>query len=51
MIDRTEVTDGQYQLYVEAGSCDSPSDNTIYADSKYDDHPVVYVTWHNAFTR
>jgi formylglycine-generating enzyme required for sulfatase activity len=53
-IDRTEVTNEQYSRCVEAGACDPPARSTseyreaYYGDREYDDHPVIYVTWHQA---
>jgi formylglycine-generating enzyme required for sulfatase activity len=53
-IDQTEVTNAQYQLCVEAGGCDplvepeSHIRGSYYGDSTYDDHPVIYVRWHDA---
>ena len=46
-LDRTEVTNEQYRLCVEAGVCD-PSG--AEGDSRYygDDQPVVYVDWYDA---
>lgn len=55
-IDRTEVTNEQYERCVEAGACDSPvaSDsrtrNTYYGDSDYATYPVVKVGWPHART-
>jgi formylglycine-generating enzyme required for sulfatase activity/predicted Ser/Thr protein kinase len=47
-IDKTEVTNAQYQKCVEAGACDMPSDTTYYDDTNYAQHPVVYVRWNDA---
>jgi len=53
-IDRTEVTNAQYQRCVEAGNCESPIENTsytrdaYYGNSSYNDSPVIYVPWHQA---
>jgi len=46
-LDRTEVTNGQYQKCVEVGSCDSPD---YTSDSRFNgvDRPVVGVSWHDA---
>jgi formylglycine-generating enzyme required for sulfatase activity/predicted Ser/Thr protein kinase len=53
-IDRTEVTNAQYRLCVEAGACRSPIPcrwgEPTYADASKADHPVVCVTWHAAKT-
>ena len=49
-IDRTEVTNGQYQRCVEAGDCLPPVDTgsytreSYYGDPAYDDYPVIWVT-------
>ena len=53
-IDRTEVTNAQYQRCVEAGECDPPEgevglgDREHYGQSAYDDYPVSYTTWPQA---
>jgi serine/threonine-protein kinase len=55
-IDRTEVSNGQYQRCVEAGGCQPPFDRTsetrdeYYGNSAYDDYPVINVSWHRART-
>lgn len=43
-IDRTEVTNAQYEQCVSAGVCTQPS-SSRYGDPKYADYPVVTVTW------
>jgi len=53
-IDRTEVTNAQYQQCLEAGACSPPqrsgSDTraAYFGDSAYDDYPVAHVTWSQA---
>jgi len=53
-LDRTEVTNAQYRLCVEAEACDPPastgsdSRSTYYGDSTYDAYPVIHVNWHQA---
>jgi formylglycine-generating enzyme required for sulfatase activity len=53
-IDRTEVTNAQYRLCVEAEGCSplvqsySSTRDSYYGDSTYDNYPVVYVTWRQA---
>ncbi len=53
-IDRTEVTNGQYQRCVDAGICTPPIMNRsytrdpYYGNSTYDDYPVIHVTWNQA---
>jgi formylglycine-generating enzyme required for sulfatase activity len=47
-VDKTEVTNVQYQACVEAGACDAPSDATYYDNADYAQHPVVYVDWYEA---
>lgn len=43
-IERTEVTNHQYQLCLEAGGCKAPPTNQKYfSDPQFADHPVVYV--------
>jgi formylglycine-generating enzyme required for sulfatase activity len=46
-IDRTEVSNAQYRLCVEAGACDEP-DCWQYDDTNAPDQPVVCVTWDQA---
>jgi formylglycine-generating enzyme required for sulfatase activity len=49
-IDRTEVTNAQFRLCVEAGACQPPVDLGSYTrdeyfnDSAHDDYPVIWVT-------
>jgi len=47
-IDRTEVTHAMYRRCVTAQWCEPPSDMTFYNDSKYDQYPVIYVSWDEA---
>ncbi len=51
-IDRTEVTNAQYQRCVEAGSCQAPTicewGESTYGDASKADHPVVCVDWYGA---
>lgn len=53
-VDQVEVTNGMYNLCVQAGACAAPvkfnSDNrAAYFDNPdYRDYPVVYVTWLDA---
>lgn len=53
-IDRTEVTNAQYQLCVEAGNCtppatvDSATRPGYYTDPTYAGHPVIWVNWRQA---
>jgi formylglycine-generating enzyme required for sulfatase activity len=53
-IDRTEVTNGEYQRCVEDGACDplsetkSYSRDIYYGASEFDDYPVIYVDWEQA---
>jgi formylglycine-generating enzyme required for sulfatase activity len=55
-IDQTEVTNAMYSQCVEEGKCDPPSStksytrDIYYGDSKYNDYPVIYVSWNNAKT-
>ena len=49
-IDRTEVTNGQYQRCVEAGDCLLPTETgsytreSYYGDPAYEHYPVIWVT-------
>ncbi len=53
-IDRTEITNAQYENCVQAGSCLSPTTcawgDPTYNDPAYSDHPVICVTWQMADT-
>ena len=55
-IDRTEVTNGQYERCVKAGACEPPVESdsrtrdTYYGDGDYADYPVVKVGWPHART-
>jgi formylglycine-generating enzyme required for sulfatase activity len=47
---RTEVTVAQYGECVTAGACTEPGtgDSANWSDPGYEDHPVNYVSWHQA---
>jgi len=47
-IDQTEVTNAMYKLCVQAGLCHAPSDTTYYANAKFGNSPVGYVSWNDA---
>lgn len=53
-IDRYEVTNGQYQLCVEAGACQPPVTNQskkqafYYGKPEFSDYPVIKVSWQAA---
>ncbi len=53
-MDKVEVTVGMYKLCVEAGACEPPKDFTsnshqdYFNSGKYDNYPVVNVTWGDA---
>jgi serine/threonine-protein kinase len=50
-IDRTEVTNNQYQKCVEAGACTAPEESksrTYYGNTIFDEYPVLYVDWNQA---
>ena len=53
-IDRTEVTNGQYERCVEEGACTPPTETgsftraRYYGEPAYADYPVVWVTWKQA---
>jgi len=46
-IDKYEVTNALYKKCVDAGKCSSPS-TQYFGNPRYDNHPVVYVTWNDA---
>ncbi len=48
-IDKNHVTNAQYIACVDDGACTEPSFSK-YNNSIYTDHPVVFVTWHQANT-
>ena len=41
---QTEVTNAMYRLCVEAGECGNLTKDTYFRDSRFEDHPVVYVS-------
>ena len=47
-IDKFEVTNALYKNCVDAGGCSLPGDVVKYNNSKYANHPVVYVDWDQA---
>lgn len=47
-IDRYEVTNEQYRKCVLAKACSEPDDLSSYNDPLFANHPVVYVSWHDA---
>jgi formylglycine-generating enzyme required for sulfatase activity len=55
-IDQFEVTNRQYQACVSAGVCTPPDDPesatrySYYEDAKFDNYPVINVTWLDAST-
>lgn len=49
-IDKYEVNNNDYEACVSAGSCSTPSAfNSIYGRSDYDNYPIFYVSWYQAY--
>lgn len=54
-IDETEVTNKQYAACVNAGKCSLPfqinsyTHESYFGNSRFDDYPVIYVAWQNAY--
>jgi serine/threonine-protein kinase len=48
-IDKTEVTNAMYARCVQDAKCSRPEDTTHYDKSTYENHPVVYVSWDDAY--
>ena len=49
-IDKYEVTNAEYKKCVSAGKCKKPHATRWYFNSKYANHPVVYVDWYQVKT-
>ena len=49
-MDIYEVTNAAYEACVTARGCEPPQSTSHYDDSKYENHPVVYVDWNQAQT-
>jgi len=53
-IDKFEVTNALYKKCVDAGKCQPPSPtksftrDSYYGDARYDNYPVIYVSWNDA---
>ncbi len=47
-LDRTEVTNAQYYICVEAGFCQPPRDTIYFDNPDYADFPVTYVNYESA---
>jgi eukaryotic-like serine/threonine-protein kinase len=55
-IDLTEVTNGMYDMCVQAGKCTTPSEagslntspSTHFGSPQYKDYPAIYLSWENA---
>ena len=53
-IDKTEVTNAQYQLCLDTGACTSPKTNESYSrendfiNETYADFPVIHMEWYQA---
>ncbi len=55
-IDKYEVTNGQYELCVAAGSCSAPESSAsplrswYYGNPEYFYYPVIHVDWYDAYS-
>lgn len=49
-IDATEVTSAMYRLCVESRMCKIPNQSYLFDDSRYDQRPIVFVSWYDAET-
>ncbi|MBK9926041.1 MAG: SUMF1/EgtB/PvdO family nonheme iron enzyme [Anaerolineales bacterium] len=60
-IDQTEITNAMYALCVDSGKCSAPklntsitqnesNNNSYYGNPKFDNYPVIYVSWIDAKT-
>lgn len=55
-IDRTEVTNKQYAICLSAHKCTPPTiaasstHSKYFGNSQFDDYPVIYVNWKQAYT-
>ncbi len=55
-MDRTDVTNAMYAKCVSSGACNQPTNlssqthSSYYANSQFDNYPVLYVTWDMANT-
>jgi formylglycine-generating enzyme required for sulfatase activity len=55
-IDQTEVTNGMYNMCVQAGLCDPPEQfgsearSDYFSNPEYDNYPVIFVSWDDADT-
>ncbi len=55
-IDKYEITNAMYKLCVQASVCSPPSDfqssthSSYYGNSRYDQYPVINITWFDANT-
>jgi serine/threonine protein kinase/formylglycine-generating enzyme required for sulfatase activity len=56
LIDRYEVTNGQYRECVVSGECKQPREPGSFTrahyfeDEQFDNYPVIYVSWNDAIT-
>jgi len=49
-ISKYEITNAQYAQCVRATVCSEPEELAYYEDTDYANHPIAYVSWHNAKT-
>jgi formylglycine-generating enzyme required for sulfatase activity len=47
-IDKYEISNHQYKKCVESGNCSKPNDEALFNNSRFENFPVVNITWNQA---